>query len=396
MTLAALWAAAAIALAGSPAPAVAPPVALVETAPVETSLEHADIADAKDVWPQMLAAARESLDIAQFYVSDEKGKRLEPVLKAIEAAAGRGVKVRLLAEERFYKTYPQSLDHLAAVPNVTVRRYDVKKLMGGILHAKYFVVDRARAYLGSQNFDWRSLEHIQELGVRVAQPQVAQALEDVFETDWALAGGGDTAARVRTVAASAFPVQAGDAKLTFVAEPKGWLPDEALWGLPKVVALIDSAKKDVRAQVLTYRARGKERFPELEEALQRAATRGVKVELMVSDWSQRPAVLEGLKALHAPPNLTVKLVTIPQWSGGFIPFARVVHAKYLVVDGRAAWVGTSNWERDYFYESRNVGLIIEGGALPQRLEQFFADLWTSPYAQALDPARQYPAPRISE
>jgi len=400
VTRAALWTAAALFLAGSPAvapaPPAVPPVSLVETAPVETSLDHADIADAKDVWPELVGSAQKSLDIAQFYVSDAKGKRLEPVLKAVEAAAGRGVKVRVLAEEKFYKTYPETLDRLSALPNVTVRRYDVKRLMGGILHAKYFVVDRARAYLGSQNFDWRSLEHIQELGVRVSQPQVVQALEDVFETDWALAGGGESAARVRTVAAAAFPVQAGDAKLTLVAEPKGWLPDEALWGLPRLVALIDSAKKDVRVQVLTYRARGKERFPELEEALQRAAKRGVKVELMVSEWSQRPAVLEGLKALHAPPGLTVKLVAIPPWSGGFIPFARVAHAKYLVVDGRAAWVGTANWERDYFYESRNVGLIIEGGALPQRLEQFFADTWNSPYAQALDPARQYPMPRISE
>jgi len=391
MSLCALWVAAALA---APPP---PPVALVETAPAETTLDHADIADAKDVWPQMLASARKSLDIAQFYVSDAPGKRLGPVLKAVEAAAGRGVRVRVLVEDDFSKTYPEALERLAKVPNVSVRRYQVKPLMGGILHAKYFVVDRERAYLGSQNFDWRSLEHIQELGVQLAQPQVVQALSDVFETDWWLASGGDRTARVRTVEGSAFPVQAGDAKLTLVADPKGWLPDESLWSLPRLVALIDSAKRDVRVQVLTYQARGKGgRFRELEEALQRAAARGVKVELMVADWSQRPAVLEGLKALHAPPGLTVKLVTIPQWSGGFIPYARVVHAKYLVVDGRAAWIGTSNWERGYFYEGRNVGLIVEGGALPLRLEQLFAELWSGPYAQALDPARSYPAPRISQ
>ncbi|HVE82254.1 MAG TPA: phospholipase D-like domain-containing protein, partial [Myxococcales bacterium] len=351
------WAAAAFAaaaLAQSPPPP--PPVALVESAPVETSLDHPDIPDAKDVWPELLASAKKSLDVAEFYVVDEPGKPLHPVLQAVETAAARGVQVRLLADAGFARTYPESLDRLARVPGITVRRYDVKSLMGGILHAKYFVVDRERAYLGSQNFDWRSLEHIQELGVEVSQGQVAGALEDVFETDWALAGGGDRAARVRTVPGSAFPVQAGGAKLTLVADPKGWLPDESLWSLPRLVALVDSARRDVRVQVLTYRARGKVApFPELEEALRRAAARGVKVELLVSNWSQRPATLDGLKALHAPPGLTVKLVTIPQWSGGFIPYARVVHAKYLVVDGRAAWVGTSNWERDYFFESRNVG-----------------------------------------
>jgi phosphatidylserine/phosphatidylglycerophosphate/cardiolipin synthase-like enzyme len=79
-----------------------------------------------------------------------------------------------------------------------------------------------------------------------------------------------------------------------------------------------------------------------------------------------------------------------------VPFARVAHAKYLVVDGARAWVGTSNWERDYFYASRNVGLVVEGGPLPRRLEAFFDDNWDGKLVETVDPTRAYSLPRVGE
>ncbi|PTL84691.1 phosphatidylserine/phosphatidylglycerophosphate/cardiolipin synthase family protein [Vitiosangium sp. GDMCC 1.1324] len=391
----------------APAPAVrasasesasAPDLVLVESSPVETTLDHADVPDAKDVWPEMIHAATRTLDIAEFYLSNAPGSRLEPVVQAIEAAADRGVKVRVLAEEKFYKTYPETLERLAKRPGIEMRRLDTAKSMGGVLHAKYFVVDGREAYLGSQNFDWRSLEHIQELGLRIRVPEVVRSLVDVFALDWELAGGGKAQAATTTVGGP-FPahVSGGSVRVTPALSPQGYLPDPATWDLPRLVKLIDGAKRSVRVQVLTYKAKGRDgsTFPELEEALKRAAARGVKVELLVADWSKRKGTIEGLQALHAPPGLTVKLVTIPQWSGGFVPFARVVHAKYMVVDGEQAWVGTSNWERDYFTQTRNVGVIVEGEAFARQLERFFADNWSSPYAVEVDPKATYTAPDIS-
>src|SRR6185503_16775377 len=137
----------------------------------------------------------------------------------------RGVKVRLLADGGFAKTYPESLARLEKAPGVALRRIDWKSLAGGVMHAKYFVVDGEQAYLGSQNLDWRSLAHIQELGVRARAPAVAAVLEDVFETDWALAGGGPRTARARRARAR-FPVPLDGAQATVVASPRGWLPDE--------------------------------------------------------------------------------------------------------------------------------------------------------------------------
>jgi phosphatidylserine/phosphatidylglycerophosphate/cardiolipin synthase-like enzyme len=381
----------------APAHAAPSDLELVESSPVETTLDHADIADARDVWPEMVKGATRTLDLAQFYVSNAPGSRLEPVLQALEAAADRGVKVRLLAEEKFYKTYPETLERLAKRPGIEVRRLNTAASMGGVLHAKYFLVDGREAYLGSQNFDWRALEHIQELGLRIRVPEVVRSLGDVFELDWALAGGG-TAPATTTTVGGPFPARyAGETvRVTPALSPQGYLPDPATWDLPKLVRLIDEAERSVRVQLLTYKTKGRGGdFPELEEALKRAAARGVKVELLVADWGKRKGTIEGLQALHAPPALTVKLVTIPQWSGGFIPFARVVHAKYMVVDGEAAWLGTSNWERDYFTQSRNVGVIVEGAAFASQLERFFADTWGSPYAVEVDPQATYTPPEVS-
>jgi phosphatidylserine/phosphatidylglycerophosphate/cardiolipin synthase-like enzyme len=371
------------------------PVELVESWPLETTLDHPDIRDAKNVWLDLVAHAQRSVDFAEFYASNQANSPLEHVVRSVEAAAARGVKVRWLGEEKFYKTYPETMDRLGKAPGAEVRRFDVKDVMGGVLHAKYFLVDGEQAYLGSQNFDWRSLEHIQELGVRTRVPQIVAALRDVFELDWALSRGAPKPKPA--VTAAAFPVKTELGALTFVASPKDYLPDEALWDLPRMVKLIDSAKSTVRVQVLTYRAHGRGgALPDLEEALQRAASRGVKVELIVSDWATRKSSIGGIKALHAPPNLTVKVMTIPPFSGGYVPFARVVHAKYMVIDGQSAWVGTSNWEKDYFYKSRNVGLIIEGGPLPARLDAFFADNWNGKYVETVDPAKNYVPPRTGE
>jgi len=407
--------------AAEPAPAAPPalsptdaaafdsPLELVESSPVESTLDHADLREAREVWPQMFSRARERIDVEQFYVADEPGKSLEPTLLALEAAAARGVKVRLLADAKMASTYPETLRKLAALPDIAVQQIDYRHLAGGVQHAKFFVVDAgsasAEAYEGSQNFDWRSLSHIQEVGLRFRAPEAVRALEDVFETDWKLAGGADKSARAAPRPAYAFPTAAGTgdgAKLTLVASPQGYLPDEARWDLPAMVALIDGARASVRVQVLTYRAHGRGEFPELEEALKRAASRGVEVSLLVSHWSLRKGTVEPLQELSRwrPEGKTrgidVRVFTVPELASGYLPFTRVAHAKYLVVDGQSAWVGTNNWEKDYFTKTRNVGLIVEGGAVPPRLEKFFAQNWSGAYAAPLDPDKSYPQPRTGE
>lgn len=382
-------------------PRAAGTMALVESWPLETRLDHTDVADAALVWTQMIEAAERSIDLGHFYANSEPGRALEPVVEAIEAAAARGVQVRLIVDTKLLKGNREVPDRLEAQAGIEVRRYKVGKLMGGVQHAKYMVVDGREGYLGSQNLDWRSLEHVQELGARVDAPSVVASLAALFELDWALAGGADpveTLDASRVDATWPVPVRYGDATVAIevVGSPRGWLPAGVAWDLPRLIEVIDGATTSVRVQLLTYSTvnYSRSRFLELDRALRRAARRGVAVQLLVSDWTTRKKSLPGIQALQRLPNMSVRVVTIPQWSGGFVPFARTIHSKFMVVDGARAWLGTSNWSGDYFFASRNVGLVVEGAPLARDLTRLFDDLWASEYAWDLDPEAKYEPPKI--
>jgi len=123
-------------------------VEIVQSVPLETTLAAPGIRHAQDVWVEMIGAAKSTLDLEQFYVSDKKGEALEPVLRAVEDAARRGVRVRLLADTKFYKNYPESIDHIGKIRNCEARLVDGKVFGGGVQHAKFFIVDGMNSFVG--------------------------------------------------------------------------------------------------------------------------------------------------------------------------------------------------------------------------------------------------------
>lgn len=137
-------------------------------------------------------------------------------------------------------------------------------------------------------------------------------------------------------------------------------------------------------------------WDELDGVLRRAATRGVRVKLLLANWGKRKGTVEYLQELSTMPGFELRFMNIPEAATGFIPFARTVHAKYLVVDGTSFWVGTSNWERDYFYSSRNVGIVGSGSLLAKQLTDFFANGWNSSYSELIKAGVAYTPPRIAE
>ncbi len=357
---------------------------LVQSAPVETNLAAPGIRSASDVWVEMAQGANASLDIEQFYLSatPEKGIQDAVMLKvddAIAAAAKRGVKVRLLLDAGYFKNYPDDAKTLAQNANVTVKTLDVKALTGGILHAKFYVVDGKWSFIGSQNFDWRALDHIHEIGVRTDDAGVSSGLEAVFAKDWAqgvLAGGKDTAGP------AAAGVAQGSAGVQFYASPKSLNPPGVNDTLTALLEKIKGVKKTLDVQTYEYATSlydSKETWTVLQDALTAAAGRGVKVRLIV-DQSKVKMGGAALKALAGTPNVEVKGVLIPKWSGGTISYARLVHSKYMVFDGTSAWVGTENLEGSYFTTTRNVGVMFTDAKVVGELGQVFARVWGSAYA----------------
>ena len=246
-------------------------------------------------------------------------------------------------------------------------------------------MDGREAFLGSQNFDWRALEHIHELGVRTAEPVLVSRLARLFAIDWAFAEGR------KLPHFPAVPPMSARSQVELVASPPFLTPKDIRPSIEALVDLIDQAKQSVRVQLLTYSPiSGQDRYwPALDNALRAAAVRGVKVRLLVSDWVLGGRALPHLKALALIPNLEVKVASIPEAKEGHIPFARVIHSKYLVADEVHLALGTSNWEESYFTESRNIELLFRDSPLATQAARIHDRLWTSRYAFALDPARTY-------
>jgi len=365
---------------------------IVESTPAGTILDNPEIRNAREVWVEMIGRAKQTLDIEEFYVSHEPGKWMEDVLGAIYAAADRGVKVRLIVDSRMYKTYPGSVDSLGRHKNIEARRIDFGAIAGGIQHSKYFIVDRMEVFMGSQNFDWRALEHIHELGLRIRESRIASAYTEVFETDWQLASMDPAQIKAYKIPHSTFgkPVEftgpdGEKAELLPTYSPLGWIPDSTRWDEPAIIGLINSAQKTLTLQFLSYsplERRGGS-YTAIDDAIRNAGKRGVKVRMIVSDWEKGSPAVRALKELAAVPNIDVAFTSIPEWSGGYISFARVEHCKFIVADNEKFWLGTSNCEKSYFYATRNLGVICTSNLLGKTLARIFDKSWNSSYKESI-------------
>jgi phosphatidylserine/phosphatidylglycerophosphate/cardiolipin synthase-like enzyme len=385
---------------------------LVQTAPVETTLKSDDLRGPIEVWTELFDNAKSEICIGQFYVASVPGAPFEKVIERLEAAGKRGVKIRFLIDKKGISGLSEksTVERLRAIPNLEMRVLDVGQLTGnGIIHAKYMTVDRSVAFVGSQNFDWRAFTHIHETGLRITDARIAGQVQAIFEQDWAaqaaLAAGKAVAplqakapilVNAPTIAAGAYAIPPNASFL--VASPAAYNPAGVADSETVLPALLADAKQEIRVSMLdyaplSYGPNGTRPFyPVIDNALRAAATRGVKVRLLVSNWNLEKPAIQHLKSLAMLPNVEVRIVTIPKASTGFVPFARVWHSKTLVIDGKLAWVGTSNWAGGYFDLSRNMEVVMRNEAMAKRLYALQEQAWSSQYAAPLEVNKDYPKP----
>lgn len=363
-------------------------VQLGETRPVETALGDTSLPTAQELWVDMIRGAQKSVDLEHFYLSARRGEALDPVLDEIGRAAARGVRVRLLLDRGMARTYPQPAESLGAINGVSLRLVDFRRLTGGVQHAKFMIVDDREAWLGSQNLDWRALSHIHELGARITIEPVAKAIADVFETDWNAADTFLTRPPVDRGPVKwpvSFSQDGVGGKLWFGASPVNMNPPSLPWDRDLILERVNSAKKELVAQVLSYGVGGHGRTDStLHRSLLAAARRGVKVKLIVSDWVVGGRGEADLRALAGTPNIEVRISRVAEWSGGYIPFSRVEHCKFMVTDGEWLWLGTSNWDPSYFMSSRNIGVTLRHRRLAAQVRGIFETSWQAPSAVALN------------
>jgi len=372
-------------------------IGVVTTIPVETTLNYAGTGKASQTWVEMINTAKSSIDMAQFYLSSKGNEPLEPVIAAILDAANRGVKVRFLVGTPVNKSMAERTGAVKkrfnGHANIAVTTFDWKQLIGGILHAKYFIVDNREVYIGSQNFDWRSLKHIHETGLRIKDRLLAAALTRIFAADWLYNNDNkDIYKKIKKQK----PLVFGNENF-LVASPDQYNPPGVKDAVKTLVRLLDKAQKKVTIQLLKYRVdiyKSPKKFTLIDNALRRAAKRGVQIKMVVADWNKNKPEVFSIQELTKVPNIQVKFATIPPYSKGFIPYARVIHSKVMRIDDRISWVGTSNWGYRYFYNSRNVEVVTRSPEVAKTLDRLFNELWNSSYTYPVDPEKEYTPPRV--
>lgn len=396
--------------AAASARAAPPSFRIVQSVPERTTLAAPGVARTAEVWQDMLGGARQRIDIAAFYISDQEGEPLSPILDTLVARARAGVQVRLLLDKTFMKQSESSLGRLRHVPNLEIRSLPVGELAGGVLHAKFMVVDTRSVFVGSQNLDWRSLSQIHEIGARIDDARFARTYEAVFASQWRLAAQPSLpAAERRAVEAPGFAPAGVDAPVllhgtdgepltAFAAfSPPALMPRWVTREQDALVRMIGHARHDLRIQVMTLDALPefgpKQYWRALDGALRDAAVRGVKVRIIVADWALRQPMQAYLSSLAALPGIEVRFSTLPPAPRGFIPYARVEHCKYAVADDDQVYIGTGNWGWSYFNASVDASVFVHGKGPAATLAGIFERDWDGGYVTPLRPGHEYPAPR---
>ena len=131
-----------------------------------------------------IGAARERIDIQSPYIILDASTR-----HSIEAARGRGVRVRILTDGDSTDAKPVKFASRAAYDWLLELGVEVFEYEPTMMHVKAMVVDGVWSVIGSANFDNRSFELNDEVTVGVADGELAEALTRDFEADLARSHG---------------------------------------------------------------------------------------------------------------------------------------------------------------------------------------------------------------
>ncbi|XP_066466312.1 5'-3' exonuclease PLD3-like isoform X2 [Tiliqua scincoides] len=372
-------------------------------------------------WMNLLAGANNSVEIAAFYFTlrdsdihrdDPSSQQGKEVFESLLALPSQGVKLNIAVNSpEMSESDTEELSRQGA----NVWKVDMKRLTGGIVHTKLWVVDGKHVYVGSANMDWRALTQVKELGAVLHNCScLARDLLRIFATYRILGREGASlpAAWPSSLAAESsldhplkLQLDGIGAEVYISSSPPALSTQGRTADLTAIVSTIEDAQDFVYISVMDYEPQcvfcdPKSYWPVIDDALRTAAcTRRVKVRLLISCWQHSSGAmfifLESLNILSRRPlecPIEVRLFAFPVDEDlPPIPYTHVNHNKYMVTD-RLAYIGTSNWSEDYFTRTAGVGLIVNqsqaadgdsGPTLRQQLENVFYRDWDSSYTVPL-------------
>jgi cardiolipin synthase len=318
--------------------------------------------------------ARETIHFCYYIFSDDA--TTAPLIAALERAVARGVRCRVLVDafgsRRTISALIPKLRSLGIDARVALpfrwrkpERLDLRN------HRKIVVIDGRIGYTGSQNMvspDFKPGLTYSELVARIEGPTVVQ-LQLVFAADWY-----EETAEYVGEAAFPLPRIAGNCPAQIL--PNG--PASSTQRAQRmVVNLVYAAQRRIVITTPYF-------IPNqaLQEAMETAAQRGVRVHLIVDHRKDQFMVANAQRSYYE--SLLAAGVHIHAYREAFL------HTKSVSVDGEIAWVGSCNMDMRSFELNEEVIALFYSREIAQRLEGIEAGYMRGSEQVELDAWRRRP------
>uniref|UniRef100_A0A8C5GZ83 PLD phosphodiesterase domain-containing protein n=1 Tax=Gouania willdenowi TaxID=441366 RepID=A0A8C5GZ83_GOUWI len=404
---------------------------LVESIPLHVTYQDNETLGIplEQVWKDLISLASTQLDVVSFYwtltaedigINSSSAKPGRDILTQLGMLPSRNVSVRVITSIPTVVTNTTDLQFLKQ-NGVQVRRVNFGRLTGGVLHSKFWIVDRKHVFIGSPNMDWRALTQVKELGVRIYNcSSLAEDLHKIFQSYWVMGESSSTLpqpwpAEYDAAFSKQRPLLVEEdgvpSSVYISASPPSFCPPTRTLDLEAILSIMSEAEEFVDISVMqyspnTYFTRPQRYWPFIDTAIRTAAFEtNVKFRMLIScGRDSDPAVLpflQSLASLGSPSqqlNIEIKLFIVPVGNQSDIPYTRINHNKYMVTD-KVAYIGTSNWSGDYYMFTAGVGLVISPHAPPQteatptlqmQLKAVFDRDWHSEFAVRLSDLGHHP------
>lgn len=276
-----------------------------------------------------IGSARKSLRIKMFLFSDPA------LLNAVIAAHLRGVKVQVMLNPARRGGEPENEATRAALEAAGIEVAETNPAFA-LTHEKSMVVDDDFALVKSLNWEPRNLTETRDYAIVTAHRHEVGEIVDCFDADW-----------------NRQEFNPGD-KAHLI-----WCP---INGRRRLCEFIDEAKHTLFLQ--------NERYQDevVIEHLVRAASRGVKMHLMVRPphTLKKDKLVEGVSGLRILDDLGVKVHTLKHLK---------LHAKMLLADGTAGVVGSINFAPGSFDGRRELAIESRDADVVERLHRIAHHDW---------------------
>jgi phosphatidylserine/phosphatidylglycerophosphate/cardiolipin synthase-like enzyme len=276
-----------------------------------------------------ILAAKKTLRVKMFVFSDPS------LLEAVEAAHGRGVKVRIMLNPARRSGEDDNAESRKRLIAAGIEVIDSNPAFD-LTHEKSMIVDDESAFVKSLNWDRKNLTETRDYAIVTRHAHEVREIVECFEADWN--------------------------RRNFNPGPHShliWCSDN---GRDRIGQFIDDVKHTLFLQNERYQD------PIIIEHLVRAKRRGVKIHVMVRPPHslKKEKLVEGVGGLRIMDDVGIKIHKLKHLK---------LHGKLLLADATRAIIGSINLTPGSFDSRRELAIEVCDDDIVERLGEIARGDW---------------------